>query len=313
MRLLVLGGTLFLSRAVAAEAARRGHEVVCANRGRSGSVPPGTTAVRWDRDEAAPADLLAGGPYDAVVDVARQPEHVRRALDVVPDAHWVFVSTVSVYADDSDPSGPGVGRLHEPTGEEYGPLKVACEELVRSRAVSATVVRPGLIVGPEDPSGRFAYWARRVGGTGPLLGPGEPDSLVQVIDVRDLADWVVTLAEQRTEATLDAVGPALPMAAFVAAIAPEAEVTWVPDAFLVEQGVEPWTGPDSIPVWLPRPEYDGMLAHDAGPALAAGLTVRPLAETARDTRAWLEADPSARIGGITREREAALLAARSAP
>lgn len=307
MRLLVLGGTQFLSREVAAQAAQRGHEVVCANRGQSGTVPPGVTTVHWDRDEPAPAELTDAGPYDVVVDVARQPTHVRHALDVVADPHWVFVSTISVYADDSDPAGPGTGRLHEPVGEEYGPLKVICEDLVRSRATSATVLRPGLIVGPGDPTGRFAYWARRTGETGALVGPGEPDSPVQVIDVRDLAAWILLLAEQRPEVTLDAVGPRLPMSDFVAAIAPEAEVTWLPDDFLASQGVEPWTGPESIPVWLPRPAYDGMLAHDAQPALDAGLTVRPLAETARDTRAWLESDPAARIGGITREREAALL------
>lgn len=307
MRLLVLGGTQFLSREVAAQAVRAGHEVVCASRGRSGTVPPGATAVRWDRDEPAPPDLVAAGPYDAVVDVARRPEHVRRALAAVPEAHWVFVSTISVYADVADPAGPGAGRLHEPVGEDYGPLKVACEELVRA-AVPATIVRPGLIVGPGDPSGRFAYWARRTGETAALVGPGEPDAPVQLIDVRDLAAWILTLAAERLEATLDAVGPRLPMSDVVAAIAPEAAVTWLPDDFLAAQGVEPWAGPDSIPVWLPRPEYDGMLAHDAQPALDAGLVVRPLAETARDTRAWLEADPAAVIGGITREREAALLA-----
>lgn len=310
MRLLVLGGTQFLSREVAAQAARAGHEVVCANRGRSGSAAPGTTTVRWDRDEPAPPDLAAAGPYDAVVDVARQPQHVRHALAAVPDAHWVFVSTISVYADLADPAGPGSGRLHEPVGEDYGPLKVACEELVRA-AGPATIVRPGLVVGPGDPSGRFAYWARRAGETGALVGPGQPDAPVQVIDVRDLAAWILTLAEERPETTLDAVGPVLPMADLVHAVAPGAKVTWLPDAFLAEQGVAPWAGPDSIPVWLPRPEHDGMLAHDAQPALDAGLTVRPLVETVRDTRAWLEADPAAVIGGITREREAALLAAWS--
>ncbi|WP_278258020.1 hypothetical protein [Nocardioides convexus] len=128
MRLLVLGGTQFLSREVAAQAARAGHEVVCANRGRSGTAAPGTTTVHWDRDEPAPPDLTAAGPYDAVVDVARQPQHVRHALAAVPDAHWVFVSTISVYADVADPAGPGTGRLHEPVGEDYGALKVACEE-----------------------------------------------------------------------------------------------------------------------------------------------------------------------------------------
>lgn len=316
MRLLVLGGTQFLSRAVAADAVGRGHEVVCASRGQSGSVPSGATLVRWDRDEEAPAALTDGGPYDAVVDVARQPSHVRRALAALPDPHWVFVSTISVYADDADPSGPGVGRLKEAIADDvdladdpeaYGGLKVACEQLVLDAARSAVVVRPGLIVGPGDPSGRFAHWGRRAGDTGELVGPGDPASLVQVIDVRDLATWIVTLAEQRATGTFDAVGPALPFADLVREVAPDATVTWLPDAFLEAEGVAPWTGPDSIPVWLPRPAYDGMLAHDAQPALDAGLVVRPLAETARDTHAWLASDPAARIGGITREREADLI------
>lgn len=321
MRLLVLGGTQFLSRAVAADAVQRGHEVVCASRGQSGSLPPGAVHVRWDRDEDAPAELGDGGPYDAVVDVARQPSHVRRALAALADAprtdpHWVFVSTISVYADDADPAGPGAGRLKDPIDEDvdladdpeaYGGLKVACERLVLDAATSAVVVRPGLIVGPGDPSGRFAHWARRAGDTGELVGPGDPASLVQIIDVRDLAAWIVTLAERRTTGTFDAVGPAMSFADLVAQVAPDATVTWLPDAFLEAEGVEPWTGPDSIPVWLPRPAYDGMLAHDAQPALDAGLVVRPVAETARDTHDWLESDPAARIGGITREREADLL------
>lgn len=317
MRILVLGGTQFLSRAVAAEAARRGHDVVCANRGRSGSPPPGVATVRWDRDQDAPAELADLGPYDAVVDVSRVPSHVRRALAVVPEAHWVFVSTISVYADDADPAGPGAGRLKEPISEDldpmasvenYGGMKVACEQLVLDAVPGAAVVRPGLIVGPGDPSGRFAYWARRSAVTGEVLAPGRPEDLVQVVDVRDLAHWLVTLAEERTGGTYDGVGPALGMGELLAACLPDARLVWVDQEFLEAEGVEPWSGPDSIPMWLPRPAYDGMLAHDAAPALAAGLDPRPLAATTRDTRVWLDADPAARITGITTEREAEILA-----
>jgi len=326
MRLLVLGGTQFLSRAVAAEAVLRGHDVVCANRGRSGTTPPGVATVRWDRAQEPPAALTDGAPYDAVVDVSRMPSHVRRALAALGgehsrDAHWVFVSTISVYADDADPAGPGKGRLKEPIAddldpmastENYGGMKVACERLVLDTIRSAAVVRPGLIVGPGDPSGRFAYWARRSTATGDVLAPGRPEDLVQVIDVRDLAAWIVTLAEERTTGTYDAVAPSVPFADLLAACLPDARPVWVDQAFLEAEGVEPWSGPESIPLWLPRPAYDGMLAHDAGPALAAGLAPRPLAVTTRDTRAWLDADPAARITGITTEREAALLARWSA-
>lgn len=327
MRLLVLGGTVFLSREVAAEALRRGHEVVCASRGRSGGVPPGARLVRWDRDEPAPAeltDLAADHPFDAVVDVARLPSHVRQATTALPDAHWVFVSTVSVYADDSDPGGPGVGALHQPldddvdlaeSPEAYGPMKVACEGIVRDTVASACVVRPGLIVGPGDPSGRFTYWAHRLTGPGEVVAPGRPDDTVQVIDVRDLAAWIVTLAEERTTGVLDGVGEPLPFGDLLQSCADATAgpdtgpLVWVDQDFLTAQGIEPWTGPDSLPLWLPRPEYDGMLAHDAQPAIDAGLRLRPVAETCRDTQGWLRSDPTARITGITLEREQALLAA----
>lgn len=316
MRLLVLGGTQFLSREVAAEAARRGHEVTCANRGQSGTVPPGAQQVLWDRTEPAPDELTAVA-FDAVVDVARQPSQVRRALAAFPDAHWVFVSTISVYADHGDPGGPEQGPLLEPITEDldplespevYGGMKVACEDLVRARAGSAAVVRPGLIVGPGDPSGRFAYWARRSVTAGEVLAPGHPDDLVQVIDVRDLAAWLVTLTEERATGTWDGIGEPVRIEDLLHACLPAASLVWVDQAFLADQGVEPWAGSDGIPLWLPRPAYDGMPAHDAQPARDAGLELRPVADTVRDTHAWLEGDPAARIDGITLEREAELLA-----
>jgi len=316
MRLLIGGGNRFLSRETAAEAARRGHEVVCVTRGESGSLPPGVTDLRWDRRDPAPPEVADAGPFDAVVDVARVPDHVRHLLDAAPDARWVFVSTISVYADPSDPAGPGAGELLPPITEDldpmaspetYGGMKVACEQLVLERAPTATIARPGLIVGPGDPSGRFAYWGRRVPATGDVLAPGRPDDAMQVIDVRDLATWLVTLAEQPRPGTFDAIGPVQPLGELLAACLPTASLVWVDQDFLTHEGVEPWSGPDAIPLWLPRPEYDGMKAHDAQPALDAGLVVRPVAETARDTLRWLESDPAATIGGISLEREAELL------
>lgn len=317
MRLLVLGGTVFLSRAVAADAVARGHDVVCACRGESGSVPAGARLVRWDRSEQPPAELTQAS-YDAVVDVSRTPSHVRRAVAALPDAHWVFVSTINVYADDATPGGPGTLPLRDPVADDvdlredpeaYGPMKVACEQVVQQGAASSAVVRPGLIVGPGDPTGRFSYWPRRLAGGGEVLAPGDPDDVVQVIDVRDLAAWIVTLAEQRTTGVFDGVGRPTPLGDLLAAMAPAAALTWVDQEFLQEQGVAPWMGPDAVPLWLPRPEYDGMLAHPADPAIAAGLTLRPVAETARDTLAWLDGDPAAPVSGIGREREAELLAA----
>lgn len=324
MKLLVLGGSVFLSQAVAVEAVHRGHDVTCANRGSSGAVPDGAEHVLWDRRDPVP-DTLTRTAYDAVVDVARMPSWVRGAVAALPSAHWVFVSTVNVYADESTPGGrPGTLPLRDPITEDvdlatdpeaYGPMKVACEQLVRDGAASWTVIRPGLIVGPGDPTGRFTYWPARVADAGhrEVLAPGRPEDRTQVIDVRDLAAWIVTAAEERTGGDYDGVGEVLAMSEVLAAVAAgceaDVELTWVPQEVLTEQGVQPWAGPDSLPLWLPRPEYDGMGAHDPAPSCAAGLVLRPLTETARDTLAWLRATPGATITGMTREREAEVLAA----
>ncbi len=315
MKLLVLGGTVFLSREVAAEALRRGHDVNCACRGRSGEIPAGATMVPWDRAEEPPAGLTG---YDAVVDVTRLPSHARHAVAAVPDAHWVFVSTINVYADDARPGRPGTVPLRDPITEDvdlstdpeaYGPMKVACEDIVRAGTASSAVVRPGLIVGPGDPSGRFSYWPARLADGGEVLAPGAPTDVAQVIDVRDLAAWIVTLAEDRTTGDFDGVGLPTPIGDLLRECDPEASFTWLDQAFLTDQGVAPWTGPDSLPLWLPRPDYDGMMNHDVEPSLAAGLTLRPIGETSRDTVAWLRDHPDAKVTGIGREREAELLAA----
>lgn len=318
MRILVLGGTRFLSRTVAVEAVGRGHEVACACRGVSGPLPAGVTHLAWDRDEEAPAEV-AGGGWDAVVDVARLPSHVRRAVAAVPTAHWVFVSTVNVYPDTTSPA---MEPLHAPLFEDadpaespeaYGAMKVACERVVAEGAASSMVVRPGLIAGPGDPTGRFTYWPSRLAEGGEVLAPGRHGDAVQVVDVRDLAAWIVGACERRTTGVLDGVGEVLPLAAVLAEVAAgvgaHPDLTWVPQEVLTEQGVEPWAGPDGIPLWLPRPDYDGMMAHDPGPAIAAGLRIRPVAETAADTLAWQRATPDAELTGISREREAEVLAA----
>lgn len=322
VKLLVLGGSVFLSKAVAAAAVARGHDVTCANRGSSGAVPGGARLVVWDRAAPVPAELAATS-YDAVVDVGRHPSWLRSAVAAFPGAHWVFVSTLNVYADEATPGGrPGTLALRDPIHEDvdltadmaaYGPMKVACEQIVRDGAASWTVIRPGLIVGPGDPTGRFTYWPARMADGGEVLAPGRPDDATQVIDVRDLAAWILGSAESRTPGDYDGVGEVLGMAEMLARIAEgcdaDAELTWVPQDFLAAQGVEPWAGPDSIPLWLPRPEYDGLAAHDPAPSIAAGLALRPVSETACDTLAWLRATPDATVTGITREKEAAVLSA----
>jgi 2'-hydroxyisoflavone reductase len=330
MRLLIFGGTVFLSRAVAEEAVRRGHEVTCACRGSSGSVPHGSRHLKLDRASDAVTAATEQGPFDAVVDVARLPSWVGPAVAALGYAHWVFVSTISVYAD---PARPGTAQslpTLEPLTEDaasgtdaatYGALKVTCERLVTAGAASHTVIRPGLIIGPGDPSGRFAYWPARLAGPGPVLAPGSPSDPVQVIDVRDLAAWIVICAEERTPGVFDGTGPQRSWADFLTQIATVAgpssggsgaaspEVVWVDQGFLLAQGVAPWAGPESVPLWLPQPDFAGFVGHDITDSLAAGLRLRPLAESARDTLRWLRSETGAPIGGIPREREAELLAA----
>lgn len=311
MRLLVLGGTRFLSRAVATQAVERGWDVTCACRGESGPLPAGVTHVPWDRALDAPHALLEGS-WDAVVDVSRLPSHVRRAVAAVPDAHWVFVSTISVYADNASSA---MEPLHEANDadvdlaedpEAYGPMKVACEQIVTAGAASSVLVRPGLIVGPGDVSGRFSYWPDRLARGGEVLAPGSPGDVVQVIDVRDLASWILDAAQARTTGAFDAVGETMPLARLLdevaAGVGAEPTFTWVDSDFLAEQGVEPWAGEGSIPLWLPRPEHDGMMSHSPRPAIEAGLRPRPVAETARDTLGEVAI-------GIGEEREREVLAA----
>ena len=175
-------------------------------------------------------------------------------------------------------------------------------------------IRPGLIAGPGDPSGRFTYWPVRLAGPGPVLAP-PADDVVQTIDVRDLAAWVVTAAESRLEGVYDGVGAATLRADFLAEVARGVadvppELVWSSAEFLAEQKVEPWSGDRSLPVWVPGADDRGFMAHDVAPSLAAGLRLRPLAETARDTLAWARSDPDAKVTGLTRDEEREVLAAR---
>jgi nucleoside-diphosphate-sugar epimerase len=323
MRILVLGGTAFLGRELARRALERGHDVVCAARGVSGDVPPGARLVRWDRSEEPPPELTAVRP-DAVVDVARIPSHVRRAVAAFPEAHWSFVSTGNAYADESTPGATAEAELREPIADDldpasspeaYGGMKVACEQLVQSGARAAFVVRPGLIAGPHDPSGRFAYWpahaAASVEDGEPLLVPGAPGDAVQLVDVRDLADWVVRAAETDLTGAYDGLAPATTRAAFLEALAEgvgaQLRPRWVETSRLVEAGVEEWAGPGSLPVWIGDPGYEGFMARDVSASLAAGFAPRPLHETVRDTLAWLRAEDGAPVTGLTRAEELDLL------
>src|SRR3989440_8146537 len=194
MRLLILGGTQFLGRAIAAHACATGHDVTCAARGVTGAAADGARFIRVDRDDADGLAPLARETFDAVIDVSRHPGQVRRAVQALKPraAHWTLVSTVSVYADNRTPGqradtaplkAPTAPEIERSTEETYGFAKVACEQAVGDNAF---ICRAGLIVGPEDPTGRFTYWPARLARGGEVLSPGTPQDLVQFVDVRDL-------------------------------------------------------------------------------------------------------------------------------
>jgi len=325
MRLLVLGGTVFLSKAVAAEAVRRGHAVVCAARGTSGPTPDGATLVQVDRD-AGPAafEPLAGESFDAVVDVATMdPGWVRDALKAIgPRAgHWTFVSSMSAYADHGTPGltaatapllPPVNERPPEPTPDTYGGAKVASEQAVTELFDGpAFLVRPGLIVGDGDPSDRYGYWPARLSRGGDVLVPEPLDAPTQLIDVVDLAAWIVDAAEQRLAGVFDAVCQPVPLSEMLARTvdgvrAPAHELVPAATSFLEEHGVKPWAGPRSLPLWAPGADFAGFMAHDVSTSIAAGLRPRPLEETAAAALAH------ERALGLDRERKAGLSAAEEA-
>ena len=324
MKLLVLGGTMYLSKRVAALAVERGHAVTVAARGVSGDPPDGVRVVRIDRDDPTTYDALRGESYDAVVDVARIPSHVGPALAALAAnaGHWTFISTCSVYADQSTPGQrAGSAPLLEPTPldsadpslEVYGESKVACEHLVqRHIGERAFVLRAGLIVGPGDPIDRFGYWPSRIAAGGEVLAPHAPEGSVQFIDVRDLATWILDGAEQGITGTYDAICPPITWGHFLsgiaAAVGTQPTFTWVDQDFLAAHGVNPWAGEESLGFWLPTPEYAGFLSRDVSPSLEAGLTPRPLAETVVD---WMAAQdgPPTLAASLSREKEAEVLAA----
>jgi len=323
MRLLILGGTQFLGRAIAAHACAMGHDVTCAARGLAGAIPDGARFIRVDRDAPDGLAPLTREAFDAVVDVSRHPGQVRRAVKALRErvAHWTFVSTVSVYADNRTPGqradtaplrAPTAPEIERSTEETYGAAKVACEQAVGE---DAFVCRAGLIAGPEDPTGRFTYWPVRLARGGEVLAPGTPDDTVQLIDVRDLAQWIVLAAQTGLTGIFDAIGPSITRGEFLtqcaAGVGSTCTFTWADRAFLESHDIKRWSGPRSLPLWLPLPDFAGFSTRDTSAAREAGLTVRPLAETARDTLAWARATGGT-VTGLTADEERAALGARHA-
>lgn len=312
MRILVTGGTVFLSRAVAEAAVSRGHAVVCAARGASGPQPAGAALLRVDWE--CPYDLsrLAGMSFDAVIDVAhRGQRHVRQLADAIgPGAgHWVFVSSCLVYRDRATPGqrpgAPVVDAAASDAGQRFAQVKLASEEIIARRFPHrALIVRPGLIAGPGDVSDRFGYWPARLDRGGIALAPGSPGDLVQWIDVRDLANWLVRSAESRRSGIIDAVGQPRPigdvLAGIAAAVGRGVRLTWIPQQFLLRCGVRPWSGKCSIPLWVRRPEETGLLTRDPAPLFDSGFHPRDLSDTACAALEW------ERVLGTSRARKAGL-------
>lgn len=336
LRILILGGTGFIGPYQVRYALSRGHQVTVFNRGqREADLPAAVEYLRGDRDDGS-LDALKGREWDVCIDnPTRVPFWVRDAGEILKGKvkQYVFVSTISVYASNAEPNASEDTALEAYTGKDamaetsktlaadtslYGPLKAACErEAQKWFPGITTIVRPGLIVGPNDPTDRFTYWPVRLARGGEVLAPGDGQDPVQVIDARDLSEWIIRMAETRTLGTFNATGPnyRMSMAAMLHGIratnSAGATLNWVPADFLKAQKVAAWS---DMPAWLPgQGQTAGFGSRNISRALAAGLSFRPLSTTAIDTLEWfrnLPAERQSKLGaGMTPEREKEVLAA----
>jgi 2'-hydroxyisoflavone reductase len=314
MRILVLGGTAFLSAEIARQAVAAGHDVTCLARGSAAAPPAGTKWLREDRSLGASAYAGAKGEWDEVVEVARDPVPAAEALDALAHraAHWTFVSSCSVYADASLANATEEAALLQPlatgipsTPENYGESKAAIEEAtVQAAGGKAHLCRAGLVGGPGDSSDRYGYWpARFARDNAPAVVPAIDHHPTEVIDVRDLAGWILRAAEKRVAGALNALGGQVAFGTYIAASREAAGhqgvVLPAAEDWLADQGVNYWAGPDSLPLWLP-PGHEGFMARSNQAAVAAGLQLRPWQETLADTLA------DERRRGLDRPRKAGL-------
>lgn len=320
MRLLVIGGSVFLGRHLVSQALVAGYQVTTLNRG-THTLNEQLRVEKLIADREGDLSLLAGRTFDAVIDTCGyHPESVRHSLNALRGSvgTYLFISTVSVYGDFS---APGISEEHPikytAPGEEgdYGSLKADCErvvtELMQERSL---IVRPGLIAGPYDPTDRFTYWPARFGRGGKILVPDRLDRLIQFIDVRDLADFLLSLATAQARGTYIATGPEqrLSLGAFFDAceqtVGRDCEVVRVEEIVLEKAEVAPWT---ELPLWVPshKKNFAGMMRLDRRKAVDAGLKHRAIEVTIADTLKWDQTrDPSApRLAGLSKEREALLL------
>ncbi len=327
LHILVLGGTGFLGPHFVEAALANGHTLTLFNRGKTNPhLFPTLEKLHGDR-KTGDLKALEGREFDAVVDNSGYfPKHVTQSAELLKTSgQYLFVSSVSAFRDQAKPGleeGDPVAPLTEPDTEDvathYGALKAACEQAAEAVMPGrVSVVRPGLIVGPGDESDRFTYWPVRLARGGEVLAPGNPEDPVQLIDVRDLAAFMLRCVENQLTEVYSAVGPSerLSVAGMlegcIAALGSSATLTWADAEFLAGQAVEPWS---QMTVWVPpNSEFAGLGAVDGRAAWAAGLTTRPIAEIAKDTLAWWNAQSEQRReqprAGLPAERELEVLAA----